>query len=404
MMRTLALVVPSLNQGGGVPSVARFLWETAVNSGRWNVRPVSLCMSSWDDESSSLLRPLSLLRGPCVGERNWMEMSVPHVGAHLGEIEFQRYRPREALTRLVEDCDVVQVVCGAPAWANAVIGLGKPVALQVATLARVERRTRDEDGRGLLGFWRRVMTQVTDRMDERALKLVDAIQVENPWMLEHVQGVNSGRPNVDVRYAPPGVDTGFFNPTPERDCESGYVLCVGRLSDPRKNIGLLLEAYALLPRLLRQRHALVLAGADGPPQRFWERASQLGVEDRIRFVHRPARAELVEIYQGAAVFALPSHEEGLGIVVLEAMACGVPAVCTRSGGPEGIITDGRDGRLVGLDDATGLADALAGILSQPHENAEMGVAARATIERRYASDRAGDQFLSVWDLLVNRSG
>jgi len=256
--------------------------------------------------------------------------------------------------------------------------------------------------RGLVVAWRRTRNLFTYRMDARALRQVDAIQVENPWMLDHVRQVTQHRQDVDVRYAPPGVDTAVFKPSLARDCESGYVLCVGRLSDPRKNIGLLLEAYALLPASLRQRHALVLAGADAPPPEFWERASQLGLEERVRFTHRPERAALIELYQAAAVFALPSDEEGLGVVVLEAMACGVPAVCTRCGGPDGIISDGVDGRLVGLDDAAGLADALAGVLQRPPRNAEMGKAARTTIERRYAMDCAGAEFLKVWDLLAER--
>lgn len=402
MSQTLALVVPSLHQGGGVPSVARFILETAINSGRWDVRPISLCMSSRDEESSSLLRPFSLLRGPLVGERTWMEMPVPHVGAHAGEIEFQRYRPRQVLSRLVEECDVVQVVCGSPAWANTVVGLGKPVALQVATLARVERRARDGNGRGAAAAWRRTMTRFTDRMDDRALRHVDAIQVENPWMLDHVRQVTQERQGVDVRYAPPGVDTAVFKPAMERNCDHGYVLCVGRLSDPRKNIGLLLEAYARLPAALRQRHALVLAGADAPPPAFWERASELGLKERVRFIHRPEREALVALYQAASLFALPSDEEGLGVVVLEAMACGVPAVCTRSGGPDGIICDGVDGRLVALDDAAGMADAMTDILQRPSVNAEMGMAARKTIESRYAIECAGAQFLDVWDLLLAR--
>ena len=64
------------------------------------------------------------------------------------------------------------------------------------------------------------------------------------------------------------------------------------------------------------------------------------------------------MYQRAAVFALPSDDEGLGIVILEAMACGVPVVATRCGGPEDIITDGTDGFLVPRYDAGALASRL----------------------------------------------
>lgn len=222
-------------------------------------------------------------------------------------------------------------------------------------------------------------------------------------MLEHARVVNTGRSGVDVRYAPPGVDADVFHPDPTRAPLTGHVLCVGRLNDVRKNIGLLLEAYALLPEALRHRHRLVLAGSGGPSADFWGRVAELGLQERVEFMHRPDEATLVGLYQRAAVFALPSDEEGLGVVVLEAMACGVPAVCTRSGGPDGIISDGVDGRLVPLEDAPAMASALEGVLSEVGTNRAMGLAARATIERRYALEVAGEAFLDVWDKLAART-
>ena len=69
----------------------------------------------------------------------------------------------------------------------------------------------------------------------------------------------------------------------------------------------------------------------------------------------PTREELVVLYQNASMFILASDEEGFGVVILEAMACGIPVVSTRSGGPDDIITDGDDGYLVPRDDASALA-------------------------------------------------
>lgn len=404
MKRRLALLVPSLHEGGGVPAVARFLWETAQRDGRWDVIPISLCMASDDPESTSVMNPATVFRAPQVGRRTWMGQDVPHVGARFGEFEFQRYRPREPLTALLADCDVIQVVCGSPSWANTVIGLGKPVSLQVATLARIERRMRDGNGRGAAAAWRRLMTRITDRLDERALRRVDAIQLENPWMLEHALRANFGRSGVDIRYAPPGVDAALFRPDSARNPSTGHILCVGRLNDPRKNIGLLLEAYALLPQPVRARHRLVLAGAGGPSPSFWERAAALGIRHQVEFIHRPEQPELVSLYQQASLFAFPSDEEGLGVVVLEAMACGVPVVSTRSGGPDGILTEGVDGRLVPLDDAAAMSAAMMDMLVDPQANALMGRHARDTIECVYAEEVAGRAFLEVWDRLAAGAG
>jgi glycosyltransferase involved in cell wall biosynthesis len=141
-----------------------------------------------------------------------------------------------------------------------------------------------------------------------------------------------------------------------------------------------------------------------PSEAFWQRVQQLGLKGRVEFVHRPSREALVALYQQATVFALPSDEEGLGVVLLEAMACGVPVVSTCSGGPDGIITEGQDGYLVPLDDATALAARVAHLCTDVALNVAMGQAARKTVEKRYADDVAGREFIDVWDQLLKKAG
>ena len=350
----------------------------------------------------SLTRPSSWLHGVSVEQGEWQGLPFVRVGAPFGELEFQRYRPRKALARELATCDLVQVVCGSPAVANAVIGLGKPVALQVATRARLDHRLRDTKPEGLAGWWRKAMTEITDRLDNRALRKVDAIQVENLWMLDYARQLNQYR-EVDIRYSPPGVDARRFTPsTVPRLAGRRDILCVGRLDDPRKNVGLLLEAFARLPDALRATSRLLLAGSAGPGPGFWIRAQALGLQDSVKFVSCPSQEELVRLYQRAAVFALPSDEEGFGVAILEAMACGVPVVATRCGGPEGIITDGTDGFLVPRNDAGAMAARLTTLLDSLELNEAMGQRARATIETRFTDEVAGQAFLEVWDRLLRR--
>lgn len=400
----LALVVPNLVGGGGVQSVARFIKDVVRRSDRYDLVVVSLPESARDQASLRVLSPSSWPHGPEVTHGEWEGEPFVHVGAVAVELEFQRYRPRTALTVVLAGCDLIQVVGGFPAWANAVVGLGTPVAVHAATLARLERRQRDAHPRGAAERWRQAMTGFTSRMDDRALQSVDAIQVMNPWMLEYATTVNTGRA-VDLRYLPPGVNARVFRPqdTREQD-EQDYVLCVGRFDDPRKKLGVLLDAFARIPAATRDRVRLILAGTVPPPRSFWERADALGLRARISIVDRPDSASLVRLYQGARVFALPSDEEGFGMVLLEAMACGVPVVSTRSGGPEGIVTDGEDGFLVQRDDAAAMASRLAALLEQPALAVEMGHKARQTIERRYDERVAGDAFIDLWERMARKAG
>lgn len=398
----VGLVVPSLTTGGGVPAVAQFIRGIATRSGAYDLMPISLATSARDACNVSIRNPASWLRGVATTQREWAPSTCCHVGAFAGELEFQRYRPRIALARILADCDLIQVVCGTPAWANAVVGLGKPVAVHAATLAVLERRQRDATARGISGAWRKGMTHITDVMDHRALRRTDAIQAMNPWMLDHAREINANR-DVDIRYAPPGVDASCFRPLLKVDRSAQpYILCVGRLSDPRKRIGLLLDAFERLPSPLREYVRLVYAGASAPPREFWIRADAGGVRSRVTFVEQPNADKLLDLYQHATVLALPSDEEGFGMVVIEAMACGVPVVATRCGGPDGIISHGKDGFLVPLDDPEALAARLKCLLEDPARNAAMGTAARATVDQRYDARVAGEVFVDMWDRLIQQ--
>jgi glycosyltransferase involved in cell wall biosynthesis len=143
----------------------------------------------------------------------------------------------------------------------------------------------------------------------------------------------------------------------------------------------------------------VFAGSPPPPQAFWDRARQLGLRDRLTVVDQPEGPALLRLYQDASVFALSSDEEGFGLVLLEAMACGVPVVSTRSGGPDGIITDGEDGFLVPRDDAAALSTRLAQLLENDTLAACMGGKARRTIEQRFDERVAGRSFVEIWHRL-----
>lgn len=401
-MKRVALITQDLSSDGGVKTVAAFLREVIRSSDRYDAKIISLAASSSDPNSRRLLSPGTWLRGATVTQCDWSPDNYFHVGANCAEFEFQRYKPRRILSKLLADCDVIQVVSGSPALGLAVSGLGKPVVLQVATRAAIERRMQEIEGRGVAAAWRRRMTKITDRLDDRAIRQADAVMVENPWMMEYCQGVANGY-GTQIKYAPPGIDTGIFRNHPAGRVLSGnsaYILSVGRMQDPRKNIGLLLDAYHLLTHSMPAAPRLLLAGANPPPDEFWKRANDYGLNSKIEFVHRPTFSELIRLYQEATCFVLPSDEEGFGMVVIESMGCAVPVVSTRSGGPDGIIDDGVDGYLVPLGDAQALADRLQRLCSEPDLNFRMGNLARKKVEDKYHLSDAGARFLETYDELL----
>lgn len=192
-----------------------------------------------------------------------------------------------------------------------------------------------------------------------------------------------------VRAIPYGVDLRRFVPEPGVRARRPFrVLFVGRISS-RKGIGYLLHAYR---RFRRPDTELLLVGDIAGDARCLEPYRDL-------FVHRPsvAQHELPAIYRSADVFIFPSLLEGLGLVVLEAMACGRPVIVSRNG-PGDVVRDGIDGLVVPAADAEAIERALELVYRDPDRRQEMGIAARAQAEAHgweaYAA-RAADAVLAA---------
>lgn len=114
-----------------------------------------------------------------------------------------------------------------------------------------------------------------------------------------------------------------------------------------------------------------------------------------------ARDDVSRLLRAIDVFTLTSTTECLPIALLEAMACGRPAVCTAVGGMTEVITDGVTGYLVAPGDSAQLADRLVRLLSDPHAAHRMGRAARRRVEDSYALDRSVDATQRALEQLVS---
>jgi glycosyltransferase involved in cell wall biosynthesis len=393
----VAIVAPDLARTGGIATVVRFLADVVAASDRFSADLLSLALSASDRASVQLRRPRTWTRGVQVRTETTDELSYDHVGAVAVEIEACRYRPRAALTERLSRYDLVQVVAGTPAWAHVARAVDRPVALQVASLTREERRTALAPGWHPLALWRRLMAQVTDRLDHRALDIVDAAFVENQWMYDHLTG---HMPSEDVMLAPPGVDTDRFTPG-DPPSAGEYVLSVGRFGDPRKNVTLLFEAYARLCDRLDEGPRLVLAGLTPPPDAAWTRAEQLGIRDRIAFHEKVPADTLRALYGDAALYVVSSDEEGLGLTILEAMASGRPVVSTDCGGPATAVVEGKTGLLTPVGDAAALAEAMATVLRHPERADAMGGAGRRRAVDVFSQAATGQRFLDTYDKLLS---
>ena len=188
------------------------------------------------------------------------------------------------------------------------------------------------------------------------------------WLADTVTRI---APNVRVNVAPMPVDIRHFV-LDESAAERAGILFVGRLNK-QKGLASLLDALAR-PALAMATLDVVGDGPDAAALRA--RAESLGVASRVRWHLLLTQSSLVPLYQHAACVAMPSTEEGLGLVAVEAQLCGTPVVAYASGGLTDVVRRDAGGSLVAPGDIAGLATALAALLNAPDDARRRGLLAR----------------------------
>ncbi|MEN6409607.1 MAG: glycosyltransferase family 4 protein, partial [Anaerolineaceae bacterium] len=160
----------------------------------------------------------------------------------------------------------------------------------------------------------------------RTATLVNAV---SPKVVEALQKYPYSPSNVPVVWN--GVDTEKFKPDPANQVKDGFILTVGRVG-PGKGLEDLIDAMSVVSTLNPVIH-LRIVGDGSSRNALEQRIEAIGLKERIHFEgHVSDRNRLIDFYQKASLFVMPSHHEGLPTVILEAMACGCPVLATDVGG------------------------------------------------------------------------
>ena len=221
---------------------------------------------------------------------------------------------------------------------------------------------------------------------------VDRASLFRDALIEAPRGWSAGRQPGTVRYRPEDVSALV---------DGVVVLTVSRFTAV-KRLPLLIEAFAQARDRARTPTSLVIVG--GHPGE-WEgehpadTIARLGVGDVFLAGWRD-HDEVSAFLSAADVFVLASVREQFGLVLVEAMACEVPAVAVDRFGPSEIVADGETGWLVEPDDVGGLAAALLHAIDDPAERARRGARARADAVERYGWPKLAGRLASVMDAAV----
>jgi glycosyltransferase involved in cell wall biosynthesis len=215
-----------------------------------------------------------------------------------------------------------------------------------------------------------------------------AITAVSKWLAHEAQSIVSA-PTPTV--APMPVATELFSPGTVAERQPRSLLFVGRLTR-QKGVDLLLQALTKLPADI----TLEIVGDGDERQPLEKLAVELGLSRRVRFHGTQTQEALGGYYRTAGALVVPSADEGLGLVAVEAMLCETPVVAFESGGIPDVVQHERTGLLVSERSADALAQAIDQLLQRPDRGHALGSAGRMHALSTFAPESVARKYLDIY--------
>lgn len=368
-VKHVALLIPRLDRIGGAERQMMLLAKGLARRG-WRVSGVALSglgAEAADELHAAGAEFLSLeMRKGLADPRGWLRF-------HRW---VQRQKPQ-----------IVHAHLPHAAWLARWSRLAAPVRVVIDTL--------HSSSTGSMG--RRLAYRCSNWLPDRVTAVSEAVAEAHLAARMTTQSKLAVLPNgVDVEACRPDADVRAALRR-EMGLEKAFLwIAVGRL-EAVKDYPTLLWAMAETP----ETACLAIAGAGPLESELRGLAKALGLEGRVRFLGFEPEAR--RWMQAADGFVLSSLWEGLPMALLEAAACGLPAVATDVAGTRAAVIEGRTGLLTAAEDAKALAEALTRLMRMPAgERAAMGQQARRLAMERYSLEAVLDRWEALYEELLER--
>jgi 1,2-diacylglycerol 3-alpha-glucosyltransferase len=195
---------------------------------------------------------------------------------------------------------------------------------------------------------------------------------------------------------PNGADFETFHPAPQKKSKTPLALYVGRI-DPEKEIGVLLEAAEKI--LKKEKIKFIFAGPGKLFDSFREQVEEEGLEDSVFFIGPAKGRKLIDLYQKAWFFWTASRVESQGIVILEALASGLPVIASRAGGIPEMVADGENGFLVGEQNPDDYAEKALTIINDSKLRERLSKNAIPSV-RKFDQKKMFGKYVSLYEKLL----
>jgi glycosyltransferase involved in cell wall biosynthesis len=231
-------------------------------------------------------------------------------------------------------------------------------------------------GWSLNSIYQRLYTALNSRLELYAFRRTQKIIAVSSKVQREL--IDRGVPELMIEVIPNGVDTEEFVPGQEQRSSLGLpehsalALFAGDIKTYRKNLDSVLRALVLAPGV----HLVVAGGIEGSP--FPKMTIELGISERVQFLGH--RTDLPRLMRAVDFFVFPSRFEAMSLVVLEALASGLPVITTHESGTEGIVTSECGYMLTSPEDINRLAEAIYVLATNPQIRERMARASRKISE------------------------
>ncbi len=228
--------------------------------------------------------------------------------------------------------------------------------------------------------------------EEAEYEAADAITVPSTFSLSTF--IDAGVDRKKVKLAPYGVDLDTFHPCAKRMDDTFQILFVGNIC-VRKGVSYLLDAFRQLDC---ERKRLVLVGSASAE--YENLIKQLRQDERISVMGHVPQQQLKEIMSRSYAMVLPSVEDGFGLVLAQAMACGCPVIASENTGAHDLFTDGKEGFIVPVRDSAAIADRLQMLADDLDLRSRMSAAALGRVKSLGGWERYGQTMYQLFEELT----
>jgi glycosyltransferase involved in cell wall biosynthesis len=272
-----------------------------------------------------------------------------------------------------------------------------PVVATMHGLIKVENRGILEGG---VSWKKRLEMKIEERyanrIEKRIIRNADAIIAVSNYMKRTLVNHFGPRETYHVIYN--GIDCNKFSPD-ESKRKPNIILSVARL-DPRKGIHFLIDAIHELHREFPQLKVRIV-GKGHQETELRKRIEHYGLSDSVKLVGQKQQDEIIEEYQTADLFVLPSLEESQGIVFMEAMACGTPVVAYNIPGVDEVVEHQVDGLLVEKGDVKALTRAIRTVMMDESLRKRLGEQGRKNMVQKFDWKIIAKQTSQLYQQLIS---